>query len=155
MRYNQTVTRLSLFNKQIERQNTPAIRSKNANISPFRLTFRDRGVKAISSLLALLAMLEPWIAPKLKQNVYSPPLKRSWEWSVSSYCKAGIFSVWGIFAERLNFEEAISNPYLWCSHFLLVVPVRLCKVKCLCLSESLKNVRRTTLVSHTSYRQVN
>lgn len=77
MRYNQTVTRLSLFNKQIERQNTPAIRSKSANISPFRLTFRDRGVKAISFLLALLAMLEPCIAPKLKQTVYSPPLKRS------------------------------------------------------------------------------
>ena len=77
MRYNQTVTRLSLFNKQIERQNTPAIRSKSANISLFWSTFRDRGIKAISSLLALLAMLEPCIAHKLKQTVYNPLLKRS------------------------------------------------------------------------------
>lgn len=64
-------------NKQIERQNTPVIRSKSANISPFRSTFRDRGIKAISSLLALLAMLEPCIAHKLKQTVYNPLIKRS------------------------------------------------------------------------------
>ena len=148
------MTRLSLSNKQIERQNTPAIRSKSTFISPFRSTFRDRGIKAISSLLALLAMLEPWIAPKLKQTVYNPLLKRSWEWSVSSHCEVRIFSVWGGFTERLDFKETISNPNLWSSHFLLDVPVGLCEVKCLCLSESLKNVGRTILVSQTSHRLV-
>ena len=71
-----------------------------------------------------------------------------------SFWSAYIFSLRWFYREVRFYWNGVY--FLWCSHFLLDVPVRLCKVKCLCLSKSLKTWEELHfLVSRISYRLVN